>query len=99
MFDTLNLNFQFQPPVEKKALKTEKSNKPKTKSEPDRKIGSTDYAAWDKFDAEIECEKLDDDFDEDSEVSDENDEKAVDKAILEKEKVPYQLPNILGCTN
>lgn len=50
-------------------------------------MGSTDYAAWDKFDADVELQKLEDDINDDSELTDECNEKEYDQAILEKEKV------------
>ncbi|KAJ8965196.1 hypothetical protein NQ317_013348 [Molorchus minor] len=49
------------------------------------KIGVTDYAAWEKFDADAECEKLENDVYDDSELSDELSEKQ-DQALIEKEK-------------
>lgn len=55
-----------------------------------RKITGTDYAAWDKFDVEKECERLDANGggnESDSELSDEYDESSKDEAMLEKEKV------------
>lgn len=59
------------------------------------KIGTTDYAAWDKFDVDAELEKLEDDTNEDSELTDECNENEYDQAILEKEKVFIQKKKVL----
>ncbi|KAL1513129.1 hypothetical protein ABEB36_002589 [Hypothenemus hampei] len=49
------------------------------------KIGSTDYNKWEKFDADLECERLEDDFKDDSELTDEFEENARDEALVHKE--------------
>ncbi|XP_068894279.1 RNA polymerase II-associated protein 3 [Tenebrio molitor] len=49
------------------------------------KSGLTDYTAWEKFDAEAECEKVDDE-NADSDLTDEYDETLKDEAYVEKEK-------------
>lgn len=59
----------------------EKSKKPITK------LGATDYRAWEKFDADAELERLEDDINDDSELTDECNEQEYDQAVLEKEKV------------
>lgn len=53
-----------------------------------KKRTGTDYAAWDKFDAEKECERIDKktSSESESELSDEFDESSKDEAMLEKEK-------------
>lgn len=62
-----------------------------TKVESERKklIKGCDYAAWDKFDVEAECAKIDedDDQDESGDLTDEYDESAQEEALYEKEKV------------
>ncbi|XP_066259569.1 RNA polymerase II-associated protein 3 [Euwallacea similis] len=50
------------------------------------KTGSTDYAKWEKFDADLECEHVDDDYKDDSELTDEFEEGSRDEAIVHKEK-------------
>ncbi|KAJ8958675.1 hypothetical protein NQ318_016400 [Aromia moschata] len=66
--------------MEKKAVKNEATLKTvKTKK------GATNYAAWEKFDADAECNKLEGDIDDDSELTDECNEKQ-DEALIEKEK-------------
>lgn len=56
-----------------------------------RKFAGTDYAAWEKFDVEKECERIDKNKtgseSESDELSDEFDESLKDEAVLEKEKV------------
>nr|CAI5819204.1 unnamed protein product [Callosobruchus analis] len=73
-----------------KKVKTEEKNEKKVKKKlpekPARRIGGTDYSAWDKFDVDAELEKLDDDNDEDSELTDEHNESMYDEAIVQKEK-------------
>lgn len=64
-------------------------NKPDTKKP--KKVKVCDYTAWDKFDAEAYCAKMDkQDAEEnsspESELSDEIDESAIDMANSEKEK-------------
>jgi len=51
-----------------------------------QKIGSTDYQKWDKFDADLECERLEDDIQDDSELTDEFEESSRDEALVHKEK-------------
>ncbi|GJQ76125.1 putative potential Monad-binding region of RPAP3 [Trypoxylus dichotomus] len=56
-----------------------------------KKIGSCDYSAWDKFDADAYCEKMDkeeagEDSSPESELSGEIDDAAIDLANSEKEK-------------
>ncbi|RZC32346.1 RNA polymerase II-associated protein 3, partial [Asbolus verrucosus] len=50
------------------------------------KIGYTDYSVWDKFDADAECEKIDYNENDESELTDEYDEALRDQAYVEKEK-------------
>ncbi|XP_066152253.1 RNA polymerase II-associated protein 3 isoform X2 [Euwallacea fornicatus] len=50
------------------------------------KTSSTDYAKWEKFDADLECEHVDDDCKDDSELTDEFEEGSRDEAIVHKEK-------------
>lgn len=61
--------------------KTKKSAKSKT----------TDYAAWEKFDVEKECQKVDTGkgSDSESELTDEFDETLKDEAVYEKERVSF----------
>lgn len=47
----------------------------------------TDYSAWEKFDADAECEKMDYSENEESELSDECDEANREEAFVQKEKV------------
>ncbi|XP_044263335.1 RNA polymerase II-associated protein 3 [Tribolium madens] len=63
-----------------------KKKKTKIKEKVKSKIGYTDYKAWDKFDADAECEKVDNSENDESELTDECDETARDEAYLEKEK-------------
>lgn len=58
---------------------------------PVSRIGGTDYAAWDKFDADAEMERLEDDLKDDSDLTDECNENMYDEAIVEKEKVKIRL--------
>lgn len=51
------------------------------------RIGSTDYSKWEKFDADLECARLEDDIKDDSELTDEFEESARDEALVHKEKV------------
>lgn len=56
-----------------------------------KKIKGSDYAAWDKFDADAYCAKMDkeetgENSSPESELSDEIDETAIDLANSEKEK-------------
>lgn len=55
--------------------------------QPITKVGVTDYAAWDKFDVDTELEKLEDDINDDSELTDECNDNVYDQAIVEKDKV------------
>ncbi|XP_074034205.1 RNA polymerase II-associated protein spaghetti [Leptinotarsa decemlineata] len=50
------------------------------------KSGTTNYAAWDKFDVDAELQKLEEDINEDSELTDECNENIYDEALIEKEK-------------
>ena len=50
-------------------------------------MGFTDYSAWEKFDADAECEKVDYNENDESDLTDECDETARDEAYLQKEKV------------
>ncbi|KAF5283855.1 hypothetical protein FQA39_LY04675 [Lamprigera yunnana] len=69
----------------KKETKLVEVEKPKSKVK--KRIVSSDYAAWEKFDVEKECTKLDEGTNSDSgDLTDENDEDAQDEAICEKEK-------------
>lgn len=79
----------FKGPAKQKIKKVNNGNVKGTNKfkNPLSKGGSTDYAAWDKFDVNAELEKLDGDIDEDSELTDECNENMYDEAILEKEKV------------
>lgn len=75
-----------------KVRKVSKGTSPtsqETRKKPASRIGSTDYAAWEKFDVEKECQKIDDNKDSssDSELTDEHDESMRDEALFEKEKV------------
>lgn len=56
------------------------------KSEKPQKILSTDYAAWEKFDVEKECEFIDRNT-SDSELTDEVDAETMKEASVQKEKV------------
>lgn len=58
-----------------------------TQKKIERKIGSTDYDKWEKFDVDAELGKLEDDIEDDSELTDECNENMYDEAIVEKEKV------------
>lgn len=71
----------------------DKSKKAKTQAEPSKKSskykppkGPTDYAKWDKFDADLECEQLEDDIKDDSELTDEFEDSVRDEALVHKEK-------------
>ncbi|XP_018574394.1 RNA polymerase II-associated protein 3 [Anoplophora glabripennis] len=70
----------------KKHDKSIKKSKKEVPKKPVTKIGITDYGAWDKFDADAECNKLEDDINEDSELTDECNDNMQDLAIIEKEK-------------
>nr|CAH7745186.1 unnamed protein product [Callosobruchus chinensis] len=70
----------------KKVKTVEKKVKKKLPEKPAMRIGGTDYSAWDKFDVDAELERLDDDNDEDSELTDEHNESMYDEAIVQKEK-------------
>ncbi|XP_060523801.1 RNA polymerase II-associated protein 3 isoform X2 [Cylas formicarius] len=50
------------------------------------KTGATDYNSWEKFDVEAELNRLDGDVEDESELSDEIDNKARDEALVQKEK-------------
>lgn len=54
-------------------------------------MGATDYGAWEQFDADAELEKLEDDINDDSELTDECNENEYDQAVLEKEKVSIKI--------
>lgn len=69
------------PPKVHKKLKG-----PMKSKAPVSRIGGTDYAAWDKFDADAEMERLEDDLKDDSDLTDECNENMYDEAIVEKEK-------------
>ncbi|KAK4884260.1 hypothetical protein RN001_000531 [Aquatica leii] len=72
-------------PIVTKPAKTEKVEKPKSKSK--KRIKASDYTSWEKFDVEAECAKLDEEHDADSgDLTDEIDEDAHDQAVYEKEK-------------
>ncbi|CAH0552146.1 unnamed protein product [Brassicogethes aeneus] len=62
------------------------TEKTKIKAVKAQKKVVTDYAKWDKFDVDAECEKVDNDIEEDSELTDECDESMRDEALVEKEK-------------
>ncbi|EFA06488.1 RNA polymerase II-associated protein 3 [Tribolium castaneum] len=68
--------------VDGQIVKKKKTIKEKIKT----KIGYTDYQAWDKFDADAECEKMDYSENDESELTDECDETTRDEAYLEKDK-------------
>ncbi|XP_072389091.1 RNA polymerase II-associated protein 3 [Diabrotica undecimpunctata] len=68
------------PKSTKKFKLTDKLKKPATK------LGATDYAAWDKFDADAELERLEEDIPDDSDLTDECNENMIDESIVEKEK-------------
>lgn len=63
----------------------------KSKQNVNKQIKATDYSAWEKFDVEKECSKIDKDSDSDSELTDENDETMRDEAVFQKEKVLFIL--------
>ncbi|KAF7271857.1 hypothetical protein GWI33_015334 [Rhynchophorus ferrugineus] len=63
-----------------KKVKSQKAPNNKTKK------GPTDYAKWEKFDAELECDLLEDDIKDDSELTDEFEESKHDEALVHKEK-------------
>ncbi|KAF2900575.1 hypothetical protein ILUMI_05617 [Ignelater luminosus] len=78
-----------------KVIKTvAKSDKPeletkKEKPKHSKRIESSDYSAWEKFDVEAACAKLDEEKPEEydsNELTDEYDEDAQSEAIYEKEK-------------
>ncbi|KAJ8925967.1 hypothetical protein NQ315_009820 [Exocentrus adspersus] len=76
---------------QKKVKKTNQSDrkllqKDTATTKPVSRLGATDYAAWDKFDAEAECERLNDDINDDSELTDECNDNLQDLALIEKEK-------------
>lgn len=50
------------------------------------RIGTTDYAKWEKFDADLECERLEEDIKDDSELTDEFEDSVRDEALVYKEK-------------
>ncbi|XP_056645156.1 RNA polymerase II-associated protein 3 [Diorhabda sublineata] len=64
----------------RKLKRNDKTKKPATK------IGATDYAAWDKFDVDAELNKLEEDINDDSDLTDECNESMYDSALVEKEK-------------
>ncbi|KAH1007207.1 hypothetical protein HUJ04_004473 [Dendroctonus ponderosae] len=68
---------KFQTPAETK-------KKPQVQAAP--KTRATDYSKWEKYDADLECELLEHDCEEDSELSDEVENSAWDQAITLKEK-------------
>lgn len=59
----------------------------KSKDDGTKRIRGCDYAAWDRFDVEAECARVEDDEEQDGELTDEYDEGARDDATHEKEKV------------
>lgn len=72
-----------------KSVKPESETK-KEKPKHSKRINSSDYTAWEKFDVEAACARLDEEKAEgyDShELTDEYDEDAQSEAIYEKEKV------------
>lgn len=73
--------------MKKNGKNVNKSRKEGTPKNSASKIGTTDYAAWEKFDADAECDKLEDDINEDSELTDECNDNMQDLALMEKEKV------------
>ncbi|KAF5300924.1 hypothetical protein FQR65_LT09087 [Abscondita terminalis] len=74
-----------KPDTKKSKISSEQTDKPKKKGR--KRIKASDYAAWEKFDAEAECAKLDEENDIDSgDLTDEVDEDAHDNANYEKEK-------------
>ncbi|CAH1986684.1 unnamed protein product [Acanthoscelides obtectus] len=78
------------PSTRDKKVETEEKNENKVKkkslAKSTRRVGSTDYSAWEKFDVDAELERLDYDKDEDSELTDEHNEGMYDEAIVEKDK-------------
>ncbi|KAG5890472.1 hypothetical protein JTB14_013414 [Gonioctena quinquepunctata] len=73
--------------VRKTPKKSRKEEKVKEKpKKPGAKTGSTNYAAWEKFDVDAELQKLENDVNEDSDLTDECNENMYDEAIVEKEK-------------
>ncbi|CAH1163900.1 unnamed protein product [Phaedon cochleariae] len=79
-----------QPMSTNKIRKTHKSAKKvsviETSKKPISKFTSTDYAAWDKFDVDAELNKLEEDIQDDSDLTDECNDNIFDEAIVEKEK-------------
>ncbi|KAJ3650284.1 hypothetical protein Zmor_021981 [Zophobas morio] len=82
-----------ETPTEKKSSSesrrsnlTKKKNATEVKSKLKSKVGFTDYSAWEKFDADAECEKVDYNENDESDLTDECDETARDEAYLQKEK-------------
>lgn len=51
--------------------------------------GTIDYSKWEKYDADFECERLEDDFKDDSDLTDEFEDGSRDEAITHKEKVLF----------
>uniref|UniRef100_A0A6P7FCA3 RNA polymerase II-associated protein 3-like n=1 Tax=Diabrotica virgifera virgifera TaxID=50390 RepID=A0A6P7FCA3_DIAVI len=68
------------PKSTKKLKVNEKLKKPATR------LGATDYAAWDKFDADAELERLEEDIPDDSDLTDECNDNMIDESIVAKEK-------------
>lgn len=66
-----------------------KPNEEKPVPKKKKRMKVSDYSAWEKYDADAECAKLDDEelARDDSDLSDEFDENAREEAIYEKEKV------------
>lgn len=57
--------------------------------------GPTDYTKWEKFNADLECDLLEDDIKDDSELTDEFEESKRDEALVHKEKVTAYLFDII----
>lgn len=70
-------------------MKKNTNAKPKKAvAQKEKKIGGTiDYSKWEKYDADLECERLEDEFKDDSELTDEFEDGSRDEAIRHKEKV------------
>ncbi|KAB0795031.1 hypothetical protein PPYR_00814 [Photinus pyralis] len=72
-----------------KKIELLESNAEKPKKKTKKRIKASDYAAWEKFDVDAECAKLDvseKDNDLDGDLTDEYDEDSHDQAVYEKEK-------------
>lgn len=79
------ISFQNIPAKPKKKICKDKQIKTNDNSTKGKKV--VDYTAWDKYDVEAECARIDENSSEDSDVSDEIDEANMDFAMQEKEKV------------